>query len=188
VRNAILSVSFLLAALSPAAANLPPPPPPDPATLEETRRLVERLPPSDPRRASWAFQNIEQANAKKAVAWAKGAEPKQLEDRELERLFSLKVEGEARHALPACIPEAKEALAVWYASRLRADEARQITELLSTDVGPSLAQLVQVGEFFAKLEECAYRAVFPKLANILASAVERNEFRRSVNAETRNVQ
>jgi hypothetical protein len=170
----------LLAGLSsPTAAHLPPVPPPDPATLEATRQLVEQLPIGD----LSPFQSIEQANAKRAVNWARRAEPKLLADPELERLFSAKVEQEARAtAIPACIPEAKEALAAWYARRLRADDARQITTLLNSEIGTRLSHFLQTGDFLATLTDCAYRDLFPRLPAILASAVESNDLRRTANS------
>ena len=147
---------------------------------------MQQLPLADPARDFSTFKSIEQASAKRAVDWAKRVEPKLLADRELERLFGAKLERETRAALPACVPEAKEALAVSYARQLRADEAREITALLGTGVGPRLARFLQAGTFFTTLEDCAYRVLFPRLPAILASAVESNDLRRLANSRSSN--
>jgi hypothetical protein len=180
-----VAAGLLLAVLpSLAIANTPPIPPPDPATLEAARQLVDQLPLGDPARDVFPFQSIEQANARNAVAWAKAAEPELLKDQELQRLFAAEVELETRRALPACIPAAKEALAEWYARRLRADDARQITTFLSTGAGQALARSVDAEQFFVTLRDCAYRGLFPKLADMLSSAAESNDVRRAANSRS----
>jgi len=183
VRRGFLAACLLLAVPPlPAAAYTPPIPPPDPATLEATRQLVAQLPLGDPAHDFLSFQGIDQANAMNAVAWARTTQPELLKDMELERLFAAEVELESHRALPACIPEAKEALAVWYARRLRADDARQITAFLGKGPGQALGRSLDAGEFFATLKDCAYRGLFPKLERILAVAIESNQIRRLVNS------
>jgi hypothetical protein len=164
------------------SANSPPPLPPDPAALEAARQLVEQLPLGDPALDRVAFERIERANAANAVAWARATKPEVLNDQELERLFAGEVELESRRALPDCVPEAREALAVWYAGRLRADDAREITAFLGTGPGQALARSVDAEQFLATLRDCAYRGIFPNLERILASAAESNAVRRRVNS------
>jgi hypothetical protein len=183
MRIGLVAAGLLLTILpSPAVANTLPPPPPDPATLEAARQLVEQLPLGDPERDTFPFQSIGKANVRSAVAWVKASKPKLLEDPELERLFAAEVELDSRRTFPACMPEAKEALAVWYARRLRADDARQIAAFLGTGPGQALARSVDAGPFLATLSDCAYRSIFPRLEGILASAAESNEVRRRVNS------
>ena len=173
----------LLALPSAAAGNTPPIPPPDPAALAAARELVEQLPiegmPSAP------FSALPRTVTGNALAWLDNARPDLSEDAELRRLFAANVELEAGKQLAACVPQAEEALAEWFARGIGSADLREITAFVSTDSGRTVAGILAGAGNVASdaLGRCAYLAMFPSLASMLDEAIESDDLRRRVNGE-----